>query len=622
MQKIQEAKEKFFENCEIVVRAPGLFFWTGEHSVEYGHPALMQPINLWLYVGIHRSINPKCTVEIKHVKPTAPIFDPLKLDPDEHFLDDPQMPGLNKSRDSIVRELQRWRDEFRPRKGIALKVWTDVPFAVGLNASGALSICMSIIYYFLKTRLEKRKLNEILMELMYMKPSLLLRDKRFLEIFAKARWCDSLVSSHYKSGAAPFAAFLKPMNGKDLILYLTERRGYGTKKPIQRIKTENPEEHRKYIEGIKYWGTRIDTPALLADGTYGVSLVCCGTIDNPSSVERDMYTWHRQSKDRLRTLLKNESLIKAIPKSSLALPVSDILSGSKGVENSSFPRYIYNCTLGMIGWRLIDILLSDKNEAEDFKNLIIENHKLLKAYGVLRGPLREFKREIRQMIGDKLFAQLMMKMTGPGNGGDLLIVGEWHDIDKVNEKVKKLEVKKDYVGPQLHYTSADKNWGIPADENPICDFARKADVSGGTIHLIVSNRTGIHIQLVYNGGQVEFVPKNQIHQNFLKLLIDHRFEQDFCPAWLIYTECFEGLDDEARKTLYLNGHNQPENALDNAEEWAREKVRLLANNLRRNKIPQSKVFLAAKNTSIDGSANSALTSGWRLAGGVKVIKDK
>ena len=52
MTALVEARSRFFSDCPLVVRAPGSFYWAGEHAVVYGQLAVQQPIPLYAYVGV------------------------------------------------------------------------------------------------------------------------------------------------------------------------------------------------------------------------------------------------------------------------------------------------------------------------------------------------------------------------------------------------------------------------------------------------------------------------------------------------------------------------------------------------------------------------------------------
>jgi len=616
----------FFKDCEIVVRAPGVFFWTGEHSVAYGHPSLLQPINLYLYAGLKRTKTRQCSMNLIHADPSAPINTPDKLEYDKHFITGAQEPSLRTLVNLIQKELNQWVTKLKLNSGIELRVLSEVPFSSGLNAEASLSLCLSMIYNYLKNGSNRKAFTKTIKELKAMEPQSLLSDKRFRSIFVKARWCDDLPASHYKSGAAPFAAFLGAKDHKGLIVFLTEKKGFGSQKPIF-PKSKNAEEHMKYIEDMEFWGTRIPTPPLIRDNTYAVSLIYCGAIEDPLAVDRDMFQWHKLENNNLRKLKKSANSI--IPKKLLAEPLIRIMSASKTVEETSYPRYIYNCALGTLSWRLIDLLLSKKNEAENFKELIIENHKLLKAYGVLRGSLRSFSGRLKRNMDSSLMKQLGITMTGAGNGGCLVVIGEKHDVGNVIKLIPNLKRADSQEIPQVHYSSLEPDTSIPQPDDPVCDFGMGTDPPppNGRVTLILNKDGTVTVRLEENGTTREFQPhggKSVIQCNILrefayKFRKSHDGESPLVSAWEVYCSCRDEIDDKSKKELRHTNPSKKE--LNDALKWAEDNVKLLANNLGRNGIKQSKVFEKRDQSGAGDGVHQAYITAWRLVPGVKIREE-
>jgi len=108
MSVLKKAREKFFNDCDYVVMAPGSFYWTGEYSVEFGHPAILQTINNHVYVGLKLNCE-KIKVIINRIKRSAPSYSIDKIDPQTHYVNYDKHSGeLKQYIDVLKTKLNDW----------------------------------------------------------------------------------------------------------------------------------------------------------------------------------------------------------------------------------------------------------------------------------------------------------------------------------------------------------------------------------------------------------------------------------------------------------------------------------------------------------------------------------
>jgi hypothetical protein len=477
MDALEEARAEYFKDCRLVVRAPGCFFLSGDHSVEFGQPALLLAVNFWVYVGIDTLHDDDFNIQLTRVNPSAPIYNPKLLDPNKHY-SDPDNIGeyLQKRLDTLRKGLNIWKKASPNVNGFSIKAWSDIPFAVGLNANAAFAACLGMLLYAQTRNLDNEALNRDLLTFMGQDHLTLKRNDVFKRVFQLGRWCDALMAPHVRSGAQVFASLMRTSLGQEIVLYFTEKRDPGSIKTIIDPTAADYVENMADSEAGAFYGTRLKAPDWFAK-TYHISIVYCGQESDPNAVLADMSSWHRLETARLRTFLNQRFGDELRDGGQLSAPLEKFISPEPAEDESPYwPHAIYASGLGAISWRILDTLLSDANEAKRLSELFIDYSKMLKAYGVLRGPLRDFKREFRHKIIDKKFRDtIWTKLIGPGNGGDLLVFGEAHDIQEINQEIKALWGADGTFGPQLHCSSGTDGEIVPYNCLPVWDSPTGTD---------------------------------------------------------------------------------------------------------------------------------------------------
>lgn len=501
MDKLQRAKDRFFSDCDLVVQAPGSFFLTGEHSVEVGQPGLLLVTDFWTKVGVRFRPGTDFTFKVNEVNPSAPLHKPRKLDPNrDYFKPDEADPYLIESLKDLTVGLKKWQAKNPGVEAFDTLVWSDIPFAVGFNAGSAMSVCLGMIMYYQEQivagkSMKPTELNETVRRFFGLDYEGLMNNAAFRRIFELSRFCDDLLLSRYKSGASTFASLVRTSESRrtdargELILYFTEWRGVHSDFPLERT---GPIDYTKDMENLaklQFYGTRIKMPGWLRK-TYGISLVYSG--------ERASYeaVWEKVLK---RYTLKKSSLAEKLddmfperfepPHANLPQPLRYIMRNPAdegtldGEPAERWPRLFPYSNLGLIAWCMLEaILSSDPASDSRFKELIIDNNRMLKAYGVLRGHLREFKRILRYVIlTPELREKSWCKVTGTGDGGNVIIFAEGKPLKQINNLVLNYLPKAQKkareaspgaeedtpIGPQLHCTSVRNNRYTPTDKPPV-----------------------------------------------------------------------------------------------------------------------------------------------------------
>ena len=65
---VQKARRKFFIDCQLKARAPGSYFWCGEHAVMYGQLAVSHAVPLYAYVGVEYGNYKKFKFTVKGIQ--------------------------------------------------------------------------------------------------------------------------------------------------------------------------------------------------------------------------------------------------------------------------------------------------------------------------------------------------------------------------------------------------------------------------------------------------------------------------------------------------------------------------------------------------------------------------
>lgn len=458
-----------------------------------------------MYVGIRKSSINSGEVLLKYISPLAPVHDPDSLNASIHFF------GPKHSNKFIAKHLKHlqlglaaWASsndctvpEFR--------VWSELPFAVGLNAGASVSACLGLLMFACEKKLTAKQLAELDEAIRGTATGNLETETAFERIFQLARWCDSLLASRQRSGAQVFAALKRPNPMEDVVFYLPEAPEL---QDCQSIVSPSKEFGRRITRMANrgYLGKRFSAPDWFRD-VIRISIVYCGELSDPHAVLTDIDRWHRQPTERLRKFLKSNFGEIVTNNSSFAQPMRSLVEKSFEIwDQEAWPLQLYTAALGGLSWRIIDVMHEDSIQTRLFLDLLVDYNKLLKAFGVLRGELRRFKRDFRGRVLDPdLGNRVWTKLIGPGNGGNLLVFGESHDILAMN-KFLLTELQRDPNYPyRLHCTSAENALIAPEECSSIC--TSEVILSPKRVHLVKSPETPAicHLQRQEDGSVKVFV---------------------------------------------------------------------------------------------------------------------
>lgn len=436
-------KQSFFEGCQFVLKAPGSFFWTGEHSVMFGQPAIIQPINLYAWVGVEPVISPGFEMDVITAKLlTFSVKKRLELSDMEAITD-------WREHKAVTTFLNEWKTKTGSKDFFRIKIWCEIPPSVGLNSSGAISACLALLLHALENKLGIEQINEIINDWRKKDVFQLKEDKTFNDVFRKAWLFDDYFHNFSSSGAGPFSSLVNSEEEKELLLYLTDEKGYGTKHPIKRAKLSY-ESHLGVLSRINFCGKRIGLPDKFRR-SVSTLILYCGKPKATQEVLAELDKWHQMNLERARVqvveLLTKDSLEDLI----IADPLKEFLHFEEpNIDAERYPRKVFLQGLGLVSWRMLFNILA--GEVNSFLKTVGDNHRFLEFYGVFSDEMDELRRRVRN-INEKV----EVKLTGAGGGGDLVVFGDWKDMQQLRDDIGKMT--KDGVFPyQIHYSSRDSGW--------------------------------------------------------------------------------------------------------------------------------------------------------------------
>jgi len=232
-----EVYRDFFSKNELVISAPGTFFWSAGFSVIYGGAGLAQKIPLKVYVGIESDSYSKLELGSFHAYiPTKQKFEKIYFD---KIFEQKYLNLLN----TLAATFNK------PPHG-RINILTEIPPSSDLNISGSSMmalVCLMFIVsgeasYFDLLKISKKSTLE------------LVKDTTFDKIFRMAWKLETLFHADAGSGTAPFAAFVE--SASPIIFYSERRSGSFSSHPFSRIPSDL-ERHYEMLDKINYAGYRM-----------------------------------------------------------------------------------------------------------------------------------------------------------------------------------------------------------------------------------------------------------------------------------------------------------------------------------------------------------------------------
>ncbi len=486
--EIEESRIKYFSDCNLVVRAPGSFFLSGEFSVEIGQPALLLVTDFWVYIGLKPKHGGDTDIEMLEIDPSAPLFKSEEIDNISDYYKPNSKLGsqLQTSLDALGDAIRKWRSKTKNVPHFDLKIWSDVPCATGMGTMGAISACMAILFYYLETPdLNPMKLNSILRIFSREEyPGLLRKNPAFERVFALSRWLHDTMSNYSSSGAATFASLVRTDKSRQIIVYFIQEREVKDTTAIREPLTD----HTMYItrlQELRWYGAKLKMRQWL-EKTYGMTIVYCGARSIPDHTTGLMADWHKFASGEFSKNLMEELKLKG-PASfdrMLAFPLNYLLqnmaSGRTSEQNKSnyWPHSAFCAALGTITCNMIDAILTKGHNADRFKDLIVDNRRMLLTYGILKDPLRSFDGNLRKAIqknvsGNQGTVVCFTKSIGTGNGGSIILFAEATDLNAINEYLWGLFNPKRVKNAVAGETKAARKAREKAEEKAV-EEAKKA----------------------------------------------------------------------------------------------------------------------------------------------------
>jgi|GEM_PF-6793509 len=262
-------KERFFRDSDIVVRAPGGFFFFGEHAVMYGHPAVYKAIPLYLYVGLKRTYNNDIVfdeyyeLKFEFESPERP----RKINNIEPLSD-------NRKRDATY--TTKLLLEALNLRGYSITIMSEIPSLCGLDCAGAFSAAISSAIFLYNLDIAKEIVRKwVKLDTTQMNSERLEKDwKEFDKVFRLAWKIESLFHDFGSSGAGVMNAFLGSPDGLPIFFTGVKRWGKpdtykecgpeahilrmidGVAKPRASLRGEELAECSKLYDTLDYWGYR------------------------------------------------------------------------------------------------------------------------------------------------------------------------------------------------------------------------------------------------------------------------------------------------------------------------------------------------------------------------------
>lgn len=386
------AYEDLFSKSSIVVSAPGSFWWTGEHSVLYGHLGINQKIPLRAYVGLE----PTNTKKIS-------IGNLLEYVPEEKkYIEYTQDDTIREKLLSIISNLHKSRT-----RGVKIHVITEIPRSTGLNSSGAFSSALIIALELNYDKITPKHIQN--WELVPLEKLTKLEKYRFRHIFKKAWKVECIFHGDIASGSTVLAPMI---SGNYPLVYLPPNMSKAMEE-----KNILWKDKYAFVDKLNFEAYRLnelfDVPPLPI-WPIDVALIYSG--DTRSTASAIMSTFHRKNE-----LIKVEKELKKVSKNKSGHFKNALLpqNMSKQHKNDNF----FNIYLNNLQTISAEVLLSLKelfvegSSPETLNKFFIalkKNNELLKyivpTSKTINIICNEFEKE-----------EAGYKITGGGGKGDVLI---------------------------------------------------------------------------------------------------------------------------------------------------------------------------------------------------------
>jgi len=438
----EECRGAFLGNCFIKARAPGSYFWCGEHAVLSGQLAVIHAVPLYAYVGFEPKVGQEFEFEFREVKRDCNIDTRKGTDGD--IVQVKRRPGTER----VKKYLDFWKKQKMP-ECFLIKVWSEIPSRCGLNQSGAALAAIASIMQVLEVQESERE--SLIRKINKWEKSpiqMLKRDPVFRDVFTKSWVMDSCAHNFFGDGAAPLSSLLGSPNG-DLLLHFTERKtfdldysdGQLSSSPSD-LQSEEILRIEEKIKTIDWWGKRIPIREDLKDW-LAIALVYCGIPADTAKILPRLEKIHRTPLEDFRSLF-SDLFPEVKQPARLDRPMSDFIGEYNGHKpgTKSFLKAVFRESLGLLSWEFVDIL--KQGDVTRLLNHVIAIHKFMDFYGVVPEELSKHLKAVKEE------SNIGVKLTGAGGGGDLVVFGESDSMEGIEDRVKQ--------SYHIHYSTNKMGW--------------------------------------------------------------------------------------------------------------------------------------------------------------------
>lgn len=415
----------FFAQNDLVVSAPGSFYWFGDHADRYGELGIKQKVPLRGYVGL-RAI------------PGSSWFfgDGLQYVPSDN-----RFKKLVRHTPRMIRVAELLTSEARRlglQKNYCVTTITEIPVSCGMASWAGIAAALATALY-----LQSGRITIADIERWATTPAATLTSPgtAFDLIFRLAWKIEALHNADSSSGSAVFTALV---NSTLPMVYTTEKRsGDRANHPDSRIPTDIGDDYQ-ILDTIQYWGYRLNEFfGLKTTENWPIDF---GLIYSGSASSAEFAI--RAAKDVQFELDEVQEQMLAISTKNISDQVQGVPSFLERLRRQP-PFGLWESRLAALGEISIEGAMAFKQLFDrGYTNRAVENlfHAIdqyqshLKIFSIWTPSLRLMKHELNKMALSEE-TTMAAKVTGTGLGGDMLFVTPLyafeHSIDRLMSNLRE-----------------------------------------------------------------------------------------------------------------------------------------------------------------------------------------
>lgn len=418
----------FFAQNDLVVSAPGSFYWFGDHADRYGELGIKQKVPLRGYVGLQATAG------------SSWVFgDGLQFIPSDSrykkFVR--HTPRMKRVAELLTNEARRLGLPGNYR----ISTITEIPVSCGVASWAAIAAAIATALYLQSGRISVEEIERWSAT----PTNTLTSSGSAFDLILRLAWkIESLHNADASSGSAVFTALV---NSTLPMVYTTEKRsGDRTNHPEGRIPTDIGDDYQ-LLDSIQYWGYRLDEFfSLKTTENWPVDF---GLIYSGSASSAEFAI--RAAKDVQFELDDLQKEILAISTKNISNRLQGIPSFLERLRRQS-PFGLWESRLAALGGISIEGVMAFKQLFDrGYTNRAVQNlfHAIdqyqshLKIFGVTTPTLRKVKHELVKLaISEE--TTMAAKVTGTGLGGDILFVTPLYTFEhSIDHLMKTLRDKVD-----------------------------------------------------------------------------------------------------------------------------------------------------------------------------------